>query len=289
MTIAACHLSPEGVVLGADSTTTVVREGKKSYLDHAQKIFEIGPSQSTMGLVTWGLGQIGDESHRTIAALIGQQHQDHPFPSVQKAAEFTAALLWDRLTSSFGDVFTKAREAYGRFEAGEATEDDFKYLTQVDILSGGYCIAGRTSEIGPCDATIIEWLPWLDSPEISPIPLPNTQFWGQPWVMHRLIMGWDEDTLAMIYQSDKWVGTEEELMDIVFAHAPLILPDYLPIREASDWIHTVIHTTIRGVKFAQKEHVCGGPVEIAVITTDRPFRWVCHKTMDSAIMTAREA
>lgn len=69
--------------------------------------------------------------------------------------------------------------------------------------------------------------------------------------------------------------------------ANLTQPTNLPLREAIDWIHTVIHTTIRAIKFNQ-EHSCGGPVEIAVITTDRPFRWVCHKSLDAAIITAQQ-
>jgi hypothetical protein len=74
MTIAACYISPEGVVLGTDSTTTVVGpDGESSYLDHAQKLFAVGDPEATIGLITWGLGQIGDVSHRTIAAMIGDE------------------------------------------------------------------------------------------------------------------------------------------------------------------------------------------------------------------------
>jgi len=37
------------------------------------------------------------------------------------------------------------------------------------------------------------------------------------------------------------------------------------------------------MEFSHTAPVCGGPVEIAVITTDRSFRWVHHKRFDAAI------
>jgi hypothetical protein len=61
-------------------------------------------------------------------------------------------------------------------------------------------------------------------------------------------------------------------------------PQHLPIREAIDWIHASIHTTIKALKFSHLPPVCGGPVEVAVITTDRFFRWVRHKRFDSALV-----
>ncbi len=57
----------------------------------------------------------------------------------------------------------------------------------------------------------------------------------------------------------------------------------LPIREAIDFVHASIYSTIRALKFSRYEQTCGGPIEIAVITSDRRFRWVRHKRMDEAI------
>ena len=80
-----------------------------------------------------------------------------------------------------------------------------------------------------------------------------------------------------------WVGTEDELNDLAFAHAVVVHPG-LPIREAIDLVHFSIEATIKSLKFSHyAAPTCGGPIEIAVITSDRPFRWVRHKTFDSAI------
>jgi len=63
----------------------------------------------------------------------------------------------------------------------------------------------------------------------------------------------------------------------------LAQPFDLPIREAIDWVYSSIYTTSQAMKFSHLAPVCGGPVEVAVITTDRPFRWVRHKKLDAGI------
>ena len=69
MTIAACYLSPEGAVLGADSTSTYNTPSGPHYFNHGQKIFEIGEG-SSLGIVTWGLGGLAVSSHRLLVAQL---------------------------------------------------------------------------------------------------------------------------------------------------------------------------------------------------------------------------
>lgn len=57
----------------------------------------------------------------------------------------------------------------------------------------------------------------------------------------------------------------------------------VPIREAIDFIHMYLHLTIKSHKFRFGPAVCGGPIEIGFISSDRPFRWVRHKPFDSAV------
>jgi hypothetical protein len=57
MTIAACYLSTEGVVFGADSTSTFPSMfGVPRHYNHGQKILEVGSRGSTLGIAMWGLG-----------------------------------------------------------------------------------------------------------------------------------------------------------------------------------------------------------------------------------------
>ena len=56
------------------------------------------------------------------------------------------------------------------------------------------------------------------------------------------------------------------------------------MRDAIDYVHSAIYCTIKAVKFSTMAQVCGGPIEIAVITSDRLFRWVRHKPWHAAIV-----
>ncbi len=96
----------------------------------------------------------------------------------------------------------------------------------------------------------------------------------------------DSRVFDRIIESGKWNGTTEELVDIGLSHR-LIPPVDLPLREAIDFVYSCIYTTIKSLKFSQYRPVCGGPIDIAVITTDRRFRWVVHKGLGSAVSEAR--
>ncbi len=108
MTIAACYVSREGVVLGSDSTTTFTLE-PNHYLNHAQKIFEIGEN-STFGVVTWGHGRLQDVSYRTFTGHIADDLQKMPPQSVQDVAERWGRLLWPEYQASFTAKIARAKE-----------------------------------------------------------------------------------------------------------------------------------------------------------------------------------
>lgn len=86
MTIAACYVSPEGVVLGADSASTYTFPSGPHHFNYGQKLFEIG-QDSTLGIVTWGLGGLELGSYRTLAAKLGDLLANGPIASVHEVAE----------------------------------------------------------------------------------------------------------------------------------------------------------------------------------------------------------
>ena len=85
-----------------------------------------------------------------------------------------------------------------------------------------------------------------------------------------------------ILKSDHWTGSSDDLFALLDQGA-LGQPYDLPLREALDWIYASIYTTIKAMKFSHLAPVCGGPIEIAVVSSDRPFRWVRHKRLGEAI------
>lgn len=101
---------------------------------------------------------------------------------------------------------------------------------------------------------------------------------------HRLVYGMDEHIAEILSEAipDEMLaaGIEKVMGPHPWRAAPY--PD-LPLRDAIDYVHFIVETTIKYYKFMPGPPVCGGKVELAAITTDRHFRWVNHKSLDWCI------
>jgi hypothetical protein len=288
VTIACCYISPEGIVLGADSTTTYETNGIAHYFNHAQKLFEIGQN-STLGIVTWGLGGLGTTSYRSLIAELDDRLRESPAASVQEVTERWADIFWEKYRSVLADIFKDAellaaKAPYDKkiVAPNVRTEDEeirFRLIPQHYYV--GFCIAGYVERDRTPAAFAIGFDP--TQPKPSPIPLEiGAFFWGAPNLILRLVRGYDMELRQELLNSGKWNGTPAELDTLLDQYAMTHSPT-VPIRDAIDFVHSSITCTIKALKFSSLSQICGGPIEIAVVTTDRRFRWVRHKAMDQAI------
>jgi len=259
MTIAASYLTSEGVVFGADSATSVSPRGIPGVLqvfNHAQKIFEIGPKdQGRMALVTWGAGSVGQISHRTIAARLG-----------------------DKITNETS--IGAARDLLKQIVEEIGGSDEFGYFL------GGTDLPSRTSA---CFQLLFKQGKLAETTDLY---VGQGRFQGAPDLFTRAYHGCDPELLNHIFGELKArIGDRVPDFEEIFNEAAKVahgkiphagLPD-LPIREAIDFVHMYLHLTIKGIKFRFGPPICGGPIEIAFISTDRSFRWVRHKSFDTAI------
>ena len=101
MAIAACYVTSEGVVLGADSTVTVRQGSAIRHYNHAQKLFEIGDAGSTLGFVAWGLGALRQCSYRTMLACLSDDLIQKPPQSVEDAARRWTGRFWQTYSADF--------------------------------------------------------------------------------------------------------------------------------------------------------------------------------------------
>lgn len=279
MTIAACYVSPEGVVLGADSTMTYSLGGAAHYFDHGQKIFEVGKRDSTLGMVLWGLGSVsGGISHRTLIAELGDSLTQIPPVTVQEAANRWCDIFWSLYEKEFADQIKRSDELTAK---SQRTVDEQSELAEMDRLTVGFCLGGWCAPDRTPAASVMTFSTYLKQNGPVALPINNWGFWGAPNLLLRVIRGADPDLIADIMKSGKWTGTQAELDALVQSHN--LGHPILPLREAIDFVHASIYTVIKAMKFSEKQQICGGPVELAVITTDRPFRWVRHKRMDEAL------
>jgi len=287
MTIAACYVSAEGVVFGADSTTTIYIPGRGPgvpgtlhHYNFAQKVFQVGEN-STLGMAMWGLGSLPHSSHRTLIAQFADLLLSHGAQSMEGVAKAWSQFFWNEYSTSLKELIDHARALQSRPTRTE--EEQQELIRLLEHCSGGFCVGGYLMSDRMPSAFEIRYAPTLTEPApVDPLPIGRPRFWGCPNLVHRLIYGLDEEVLSAILQSEKWKGTHEDLFALLMPHC-LGQPFDLPIREAIDWVHASIYTTIKTMKFSHMPPVCGGPVEVAVITTDRKFRWVRHKGFDAAI------
>jgi hypothetical protein len=288
LTIAACYLSPEGVVLGADSATTY---GHLHY-NNSQKLFQIG-HHSSLGIVTWGLGGLQVKSHRTLIALLDDALEANKPTSVKDVADRWVDLFWNAYTDANCPIAPFIRrckdlDAKKPFNPNASPPDpnartdneEQEYGELKLLLVAGFCIGGYVLP----DRTPIAFEIVFDPLAGKPVPAQKAfgyWFWGAPNMIQRLIFACDDETKNSVLNSGKWNGTRAELDAIIQQH--VLGHPIVPIRDAIDFVHACIFSTIKAFKFSSLSQICGGPIEIAVITTDRKFRWVKHKTWNAAI------
>jgi len=288
VTIAACYVSPEGVVLGADSTASfMLAPGGFHYFNYNQKLFELGdPDAATLGIVTWGLSGLGETSYRTLFAHLSDDIRKKPPKDIEEVASRWVDKFWAEYSPAVKPCqalngkkpFDPTANPPDQEMRTKDEEAQFEQLKRVLVI--GFCIGGYVLENRKPEAFVTLFDPMLGKPVPTKLTM-GWAFWGAPNMIQRLMFGCDDMLKSALLQSGNWNGTPSDL-DALLAQHKLATP-YLPIRDAIDFTHACITSTIKAMKFSSLAQICGGPIEIAVITTDRHFRWVRHKEWDAAI------
>jgi hypothetical protein len=200
VTVAACYLSPEGVVLGADSTTTYWSSPEPHYYNNAQKLFEIGDGGSTIGVVTWGLGGLAFNGHRRQFALLSDSLAKKKAPSVMQIANRWIDLFWPEYLASPMLVEFRNIAAKGPYDPAanppdpllRTEEEERKFVWGTNNLGVGFCIAGYVLSDRTPAACEILFSP-MAGVKPTPTPVgPGFRFWGAPNMIRRLVYGHDE-------------------------------------------------------------------------------------------------
>ena len=297
MTIAACYLSPEGIVVGSDSTSTYSTPAffpfmppSNRHYNFGQKVFEIG-RHSSLAVVTWGLGGLSVGSYRTLIAELGDSLDTSPSSSVLGVASRWSEHFWKSYSASLKPEIDqiKALNAKPPFDSANPNDparrtvaEEMFFNQRKENLVVGFCLGGYVKADRKPHAYQIIFDPLLETPPIPEALSPGQSFWGVPSLINRLINGCADEVVSAILNSGHWKGSEQDLSAIIGPHK-LVHPATVPIREAIDFTHACLLTTIKALKFSNFPMVCGGPIELAVITTDRDFRWVRHKNWEAAI------
>lgn len=264
MTIAAAFLTSEGVVFGADSTTTFTLglpgpDQKLKFYNNAQKVFQIGqPGEARFGLCTWGDGRIGQQSHRSVVARL--------MNTVGKST--TVKDITDALISILNEPDSQVGRASVGYLIGGVDQDTCRAACSQVVAVGG------------------------NAPVVIPLNPEDACFAGAPRFFTRVERGYDPELPALLTKHlrskiSTLPADFDKIAAEAIASAAAELPGYvsrgLPLRDAIDFIHTYLHLTIKAHKFMTGPTICGGAIEMGFISIDRPFRWIRHKPFDSAI------
>lgn len=258
MTVIVGAASPEGVVLGSDSRTTL-SEGQRHRIrsDFGEKVFAV---HGRFGVATYGIAGIGE---KTIAGLM----QEFIAQDVESDHEDGAAFA-RRLGDFFDRVFREQREGDGQPEPEQGWVLGF--------LVAGYDDAG----IGHI------WEVGVPGPTLTETPVTTAALgvlWrGQTDVIRRLIKGFDADELQAA-GVDVAERTLDELRKLEYI---LLMP--ITLQDACDFTSFLIRTTIDMQRFSDgTSHfpglipACGGAIQLLAVT-GRGVEWISRARLTAA-------
>lgn len=260
MTIAAALLCNEGLVLGADSATTLVRDGQVINISTArQKLLQLGMDRP-YAIVTFGDAQFGSRSYRDLLAEFARRLGEENPPVVELAQQFLEF----------------AKEAWSKEDARPGADP-------APMPSTGILIGGCGGDDKRCSFVRLFLRPEGDEQELTHFDQPGQfEFAGCFVVADRLVFGtdlniWSEIICRFVPDEKKQECLEALLGPHTWRMAPYA---WMPLRDALDYVHLIIGATIRYYKFMPEPPICGGKIELACVTSDRGFRWVTHKSLD---------
>jgi hypothetical protein len=260
MSIGMVIKGPEGLVLAADSRQTITARAQDNTpipvnFDNARKVIKIPlPNNLPVGLVTYGLGGLG---LRSISSLV-LEFTSSGLSGVGSVREFA-----EKLGSHFKGLWEKAMPpgysgpGISFIVAGMDPQDIFGKVFVVELPEPATPEerSGGAGEFG------ITW-------------------GGQREVVDRLLRGYDVRVLRMVQEHlsigpDKMAEVEAKL-----AMLTMQIPfQMLPLQDCIDLAIFFVRTTIAAQTLTIGLRGCGGPIDIAVITPEKEFRWVQEKAL----------
>jgi len=264
MTICVSVRTPEGLILAADSMVTLEgvintpkgqQTGVLQTFEFANKLTRI--KDYPIGVMTWGIASISD---RSIPSLI--MEWEHDYPSLKDNASFTVKDVADALHKFIEERYDKVYPASAK-------------RPQLGLFIGGYSQGQFFSDQYKC--ALPKESTWK---EVRPNKPDGSQSFGANWfgqidTLSRLIHGYDRAGIDELVKRgvdktivQKWINDRVSELPLVF--------DGMPLQDAVDFANYAIQLTIGRFRFAIGVPVCGGNVDIAVITPNA-FQWAQRK------------
>jgi hypothetical protein len=261
MSLGIVFKGPEGIVLAADSRVTLMAQVPggpllPSTFDNTTKLLRIN-GQDYVGVVTYGLGAIGQNNPRTAHSYI---------------PEFEASIKKSRLKVG------KVAKRLGKFfmqrwkDQGMPKPEEWSGQPDMVFLLGGYDKGeayGRVYEVGiPSRPNPKEW----HTSDFGPV------WGGQQEFVGRLIHGYDPQLIPVVQKclglSEEQVGLLRKELSNIEAKIPY---QFLPLQDCINLSTLLVRTTIEMQSFYVGLRGVGGNIDVAAITKTGGFQPIKEK------------
>ena len=264
MTICVSVRIPEGLILAADSMVTLEgtintpqgqQTGVLQTFEFANKLTRI--KDYPIGAMTWGIASISD---RSIPSLI--MEWEHGYPSIKNVQSFTVKDVANSLQKFITERYDRVYPASTK-------------RPHLGLFIGGYSQGQFFSDQYNC--ALPKEPAWK---EVRPNKADGSPSFGANWfgqidALSRLIHGYDKAGIDELVKRGVDKAIVQKWTDDRVSELPLVF-DGMPLQDAVDFANYAVQLTIGRFRFAVGVPVCGGNVDIAVITPSA-FQWAQRK------------
>lgn len=264
MTIAIALKVGDGIVLGADSATTLsAPDGYKNSYFNAEKVFNL-VKRLPLGFVTAGLGGLDGRSIASLAKDLRLRLKDSENKDWWLNPEsYTVELAAERVKKFFFD---------------ELYEPTFRGAPQdADVPDLEFFVAGYSANEPHAEIWRVFMYRDLSSVEcyVGRNNAAHGIWTGQPEALNRLIRGYSSEIYEGLVAAG--VDSREAANFLLGLDVQSLIHPAMPIQDAIDLVHYMVDVTAGFVRFAPGYATVHPPTDSATITKHEGFRWVRRK------------
>lgn len=258
MTVCVAVKVSEGLVLAADSMTTVTdNQGFiVQQFEHAQKVTQL--SDYPVGVMTWGMGSL---QQRTIESLVTEFSESLPLRAADSSSSFGVAQFSQQLYDFIAPRYAAYVQANPQFQN-----------QPLGMFVGGFSSGQFFAELRAFE------LPTYAPTDLLPsLPDGSPQFgvrwFGQTDALIRLINGADVNLL----QAAMGQQFSPQVVDALFSQFSYpVLFNAMPLQDAIDFAVYLVNVVVGRFRFVVGPQLCGGDIDVAAVTRSG-FEWLKRK------------
>lgn len=272
MTVAVVVKVFDGVVIAADSATTMMlTSGGAQVYNNANKVFQVHRGLP-IGALTWGLGNIGDASIATLTKDLRRRlmGEDPAYPDwTLDPTAYTLEQVMGRVVEMFYD------ELYVSEFAGEGVAPG----ATLGFLLAGYSAMEKQPEV---------WKVVIADAATRPVPELEASreesgwsSYAQPQATERLFNGADQNLIAGL-QAVLPLEEFEKAQDVLARSMSQPAIPAMPFVDAVQLARFLVEVTVGFSHYLLGPDTVGGPIDVAGINRHEGFKWISRKHYYSA-------